>query len=93
MTALAARGCVLGSAHGWCNRRSVSVSLDPTGPKCPLVPKARRQIGQMTSGILEVKVDDPAAPLDFEHFCDTAGVTFFWATPRTVSSFHIRVDG
>ena len=41
----------------------ISVSLDLTGLKCPLpVLKARRQIGQMTSGILEVKVDDPAAP-------------------------------
>ncbi|MEC7650707.1 MAG: sulfurtransferase TusA family protein, partial [Pseudomonadota bacterium] len=40
----------------------ISVSLDLTGLKCPLpVLKARRQIGQMTSGILEVKADDPAA--------------------------------
>ena len=42
----------------------ISVSLDLTGLKCPLpVLKARRQIGQMESGILEVQADDPAAPL------------------------------
>ena len=52
----------------------ITVSLDLTGLKCPLpVLKARRQIGQMDSGILEVQADDPAAPLDFEHFCDTGG--------------------
>ena len=53
---------------------AITVSLDLTGLKCPLpVLKARRQIGQMKGGILEVLADDPAAPLDFEHFCDTAG--------------------
>ena len=38
---------------------------------CPLpVLKARRQIGQMAAGeVLEVKADDPAAQLDFDHFC------------------------
>jgi tRNA 2-thiouridine synthesizing protein A len=50
----------------------ITVSLDLTGLKCPLpVLKARRQIGQMTGGVLEVLADDPAAPLDFEHFCET----------------------
>ncbi|MGB1357383.1 MAG: sulfurtransferase TusA family protein [Candidatus Puniceispirillaceae bacterium] len=53
----------------------IAVSLDLTGLKCPLpVLKARRQIGQMESGILEVQADDPAAPLDFEHFCDNVYV-------------------
>ncbi len=54
---------------------SAVITLDLTGLKCPLpVLKARRQIGQMEAGaLLEVKADDPAAPLDFEHFCHTGG--------------------
>ena len=48
----------------------------------------------MTSGILEVKADDPAAPLDFEHFCDTAGVTLLRSDAEDgIFTFHIRVDG
>ena len=36
--------------------------------------KARRQIGQMACGsVLVILADDPAAPLDFEHFCHTGG--------------------
>ena len=51
------------------------VTMDLTGLKCPLpVLKARRQIGQMPAGgILLVMADDPAAPLDFDHFCQTGG--------------------
>ena len=51
------------------------ITLDLTGLKCPLpVLKARRQIGQMAAGaVLEVKADDPAAQLDFDHFCHTGG--------------------
>ena len=73
----------------------ISVSLDLTGLKCPLpVLKARRQIGQMSSGILAVKADDPAAPLDFQHFCDTAGVTLIRSDAEDgIFTFHIRVDG
>ena len=52
-----------------------SVTMDLTGLKCPLpVLKARRQIDQMPAGgILVVIADDPAAPLDFDHFCQTGG--------------------
>ena len=52
-----------------------SVTMDLTGLKCPLpVLKVRRQIGQMPAGsILVVIADDPAAPLDFDHFCQTGG--------------------
>ena len=51
------------------------ITMDLTGLKCPLpVLKARRQIGQMpVGGILVVIADDPAAPLDFDHFCQTGG--------------------
>ena len=54
---------------------SALITLDLTGLKCPLpVLKARRQIAQMEAdAVLEVKADDPAAPLDFDHFCDTGG--------------------
>ncbi len=50
-------------------------TLDLTGLKCPLpVLKARRQISQMAAGErLYVTADDPAAPLDFEHFCSAGG--------------------
>ena len=73
----------------------IAVSLDLTGLKCPLpVLKARRQIGQMTSGILEVKADDPAAPLDFKHFCDTAGLALLKSDAvDCIFTFHIRVGG
>ena len=71
----------------------ILVSLDLTGLKCPLpVLKARRQIGQMESGILEVQADDPAAPLDFEHFCDTAGLTLLKSDAVDgLFTFHIGV--
>ena len=51
------------------------VTLDLTGLKCPLpVLKARRAIKDMPVGTeLVVLADDPAAPLDFEHFCQTGG--------------------
>ena len=54
---------------------SASITLDLTGLKCPLpVLKARRQISQMAAGaVLQVMADDPAAPLDFDHFCYTGG--------------------
>ena len=51
------------------------VILDLTGLKCPLpVLKVRRQISQMPAGaVLVVMADDPASPLDFDHFCQTGG--------------------
>ena len=51
------------------------LTLDLTGLKCPLpVLKVRRQISQMAAGEkLNVIADDPAAPLDFEHFCSNGG--------------------
>ena len=54
---------------------SALITLDLTGLKCPLpVLKARRQIDQMAGGaLLLVKADDPAAPLDFDHFCQVGG--------------------
>ncbi|PDH55418.1 MAG: SirA family protein [SAR116 cluster bacterium MED-G06] len=73
----------------------ISQSLDLTGLKCPLpVLKARRQLAQMTNGVLEVTADDPAAPLDFEHFCDTAGHRLLRNDAAGgIFTFHIRVGG
>ncbi len=50
-------------------------ALDLTGLKCPLpVLKVRRRISQMAVGDqLNVIADDPASPLDFEHFCSIGG--------------------
>jgi len=72
---------------------AITVKLDLTGLKCPLpVLKARQQIGQMEGGVLEVLADDPAAPLDFEHFCDTAGHRLVRNDAESgVFTFHIEV--
>ena len=49
--------------------------FDFTGLKCPLpVLKARRALKSMATGQLaEITADDPAAPIDFQHFCETSG--------------------
>lgn len=49
--------------------------FDYTGLKCPLpVLKTRRALKQMSEGETALfMADDPAAPLDFEHFCETSG--------------------
>ena len=68
------------------------VELNLTGMKCPLpVLKARRQINQMApSSVLKVTADDPAAPLDFEHFCNTAGHDLLLSTEQAGTfTFHI----
>lgn len=48
---------------------------DFRGLKCPLpVLKARRALNQAEAGSrLVIWADDPAAPLDFDHFCQTTG--------------------
>lgn len=50
------------------------MTCDFTGLKCPLpVLKARRALKDCASGtIICILADDPAAPLDFAHFCETA---------------------
>ena len=67
--------------------------LDLIGMKCPLpVLKARRQINQMAPrAVLKVTADDPAAPLDFEHFCDTSGHALLSSREQAgIFTFHIR---
>lgn len=50
-------------------------TLDVRGLICPLpVLKARKVLGTMAPGEeIEVLATDPAARIDFRHFCDTAG--------------------
>ena len=71
-------------------------SLDLRGLKCPLpVLKARRAIKDMTAGhVLEIYADDPAATLDFAHFCETTGNALVKseADDQGVLHFLIRVE-
>ncbi len=49
--------------------------LDATGLQCPLpVLKTRRRLRDMSEGqVLRILTDDPAAVVDFPHFCDEQG--------------------
>ena len=49
--------------------------LDATGLLCPLpVLKARRRLREMNRGqVLRILSDDPAAVIDFPHFCEEQG--------------------
>ena len=49
--------------------------FDYRGLKCPLpVLKARRALSAYQTGEgVRISADDPAAPLDIKHFCDTEG--------------------
>ena len=71
---------------------TADVELNLSGMKCPLpVLKARRQINQMAPrSVLKVTADDPAAPLDFEHFCHTGGHALLLSTEKAGTfTFHI----
>ena len=71
---------------------TADVELNLTGMKCPLpVLKARRQINQMAPrSVLKVTADDPAAPLDFEHFCHTGGHVLLSSDEHEgIFTFHI----
>ena len=71
---------------------SADVELNLIGMKCPLpVLKARRRINQMAPrSVLKVTADDPAAPLDFEHFCYTGGHDLVSSTEQSgIFTFHI----
>lgn len=73
--------------------QKADISLDLTGLKCPLpVLKARRQVGMMAAGtVLAVTADDPAAPLDFDHFCETSGHRLI-ASETIAGVFHITIE-
>ena len=66
---------------------------DFTGLKCPLpVLKARRALSQIEAGIQLVFIaDDPAAPLDFAHFCETTG-HLLCAQETKGSSYYFTIE-
>ena len=71
---------------------TADMELNLTGMKCPLpVLKARREINKMKPrSVLKVIADDPAAPLDFEHFCHTGGHDLLSSIERAgIFTFHI----
>jgi len=51
------------------------ILVDTSGLQCPLpVLKARRVLKSLETGSrIRVIATDPASPLDFRHFCNTAG--------------------
>ena len=72
--------------------RAADVELNLIGMKCPLpVLKAGRQIRQMAPrSVLKVTADDPAAPLDFEHFCYAGGHDLVSSSEQAgIFTFHI----
>jgi tRNA 2-thiouridine synthesizing protein A len=54
---------------------AIAEELDTCGLLCPLpVLKARKRLGGMAPGaLLRVVADDPAARVDFPHFCAEQG--------------------
>jgi tRNA 2-thiouridine synthesizing protein A len=56
--------------------------LDATGLLCPLpVLKAAKRLRSLPSGsILRIEADDPAAVIDFPHFCVEQGHTLLSAS-------------
>jgi tRNA 2-thiouridine synthesizing protein A len=54
---------------------SWDAELDARGLLCPLpVLKARKRLGALAPGaVLRVLADDPAARVDFPHFCNETG--------------------
>ena len=54
---------------------AIAEELDTCGLLCPLpVLKARKRLGAMAPGaLLRVVADDPAARVDFPHFCAEQG--------------------
>ena len=75
----------------------IVTTLNLTGLKCPLpVLKARREVKAMTgrgdTGVIAVLADDPAAPLDFQHFCDTSQLALLKSDASDgIFTFHIEV--
>lgn len=71
--------------------------LDATGLLCPLpVLKARKRLAGLASGaVLRVLADDPAARIDFPHFCAEQGHALIGQSDRPEGAmvFLIRKGG
>jgi tRNA 2-thiouridine synthesizing protein A len=65
----------------------VEAELDATGLMCPLpVLKARKRLSELSAGaLLMIRADDPAARVDFPHFCAEQG--------HALVSQHDEADG
>ncbi len=71
-------------------------TLDVRGLMCPLpVLKARKALKRLDpGGTLEVLATDPAAVIDFKHFCETTPFELLgWHEDAGVYAFRIRVPG
>lgn len=75
----------------------IDQTLDTRGLLCPLpVLKARKRLRSLPSGaLLRVLADDPAARIDFPHFCAEQGHGLVGAAdlPGGVLEFVIRKAG
>ena len=71
-------------------------TLDVRGLMCPLpVLKARKALKRLAPGAtLRVLATDPAAVIDFKHFCETTSFELLgWHEDGGVYAFRIRVPG
>ena len=71
-------------------------TLDVRGLMCPLpVLKARKVLKRLAPGTtLKVLATDPAAVIDFRHFCETAPFELLgWEEDAGVYAFRIRTPG
>ncbi len=66
--------------------------IDATGLLCPLpVLRARKHLKSLASGqVLKVLADDPAAVVDFPHFCTEQGHALVPVEPQMPGVFLIR---
>ena len=75
----------------------IDAELDATGLLCPLpVLKARKRLSTLGTGaVLMIRADDPAARIDFPHFCNEQGHTLVAQQdgPDGVMCFLIRKGG
>ena len=75
----------------------IDAQLDATGLLCPLpVLKARKRLSMLSRGaMLMIRADDPAARIDFPHFCTEQGHALVAQTdePGGVMTFLIRKGG
>ena len=75
----------------------IDAEIDTTGLLCPLpVLKARKRLAPLAEGaLLLVRADDPAARVDFPHFCNEQGHALVSVTdgPDGVITFLIRKGG
>ncbi len=75
----------------------IDAELDATGLLCPLpVLKARKRLAALRMGaVLMIRADDPAARIDFPHFCTEQGHALISQIdePGGVMTFLIRKGG